>query len=400
MVGFRPVPRPSCGVPVPVSPTPPMSRLLRLSGCLALLATVALAAAAPANPSGFVIRRGTNLSHWLSQYADQPRDAFLTENDLRFIARAGFDHVRLPVDEKELWGADGRPNEENFARLLRALGWARAHGLRTIVDLHTVRSHHFNAANDGGPANTLFRDPAAQTHFLGLWRELSARLHDQPLDAVAYEILNEAVADRDEDWNRLVAAAHAQIRAAEPRRVIVIGSNRWQGAWKFPALQVPAGDPNLILSVHNYEPFTFTHYRASWVPTKIYTGPVQYPGRPIPAAELARIEAQQPRHVVDQFASARREWNAERIREDLMPAIRRARELGLQLYCGEFGCLPTVPRADRLRYYRDFVAVLESEGVAWANWEYKGDFGLFEWHGWKNLGGAPDVELLDALMQK
>ncbi|WP_415909405.1 glycoside hydrolase family 5 protein [Oleiharenicola sp. Vm1] len=372
---------------------------LRLLCLNALCAAVALAAT-PLNPSGFLIHRGTNLSHWLSQYAGAPRDKFITEEDFKFIARAGFDHVRLPVDEKELWTDDGRPNEENFGYLLRALGWARAHGLRAIVDLHTVRSHHFNAANDGGPANTLFRDPAAQQHFLGLWRELSARLHDQPLDAVAYEILNEAVADRDEDWNRLVAAAHAQIRASEPARVIVIGSNKWQGAWKFPALKVPAGDPNLILSVHNYEPFTLTHYRASWVPTKFYTGPVQYPGRPIPAAELARIEAQQPRHVVDQFASARREWNAERIREDLMPAIRRARELGLQLYCGEFGCLPTVPRADRLRYYRDFVGVLESEGLAWANWDYKGNFGLFERHATREGIGAPDAELLAALFQK
>lgn len=377
--------------------------LLRLSVLGALCVSIAFAAApaVPRNPSGFQIHRGTNLSHWLSQYAGAPRDKFITEDDFKFIARAGFDHVRLPVDEKELWDESGRPNEENFSYLMKALGWARAHGLRVIVDLHTVRSHHFNAANDGGPANTLFSDPAAQRHFLHLWQQLSSRLRELPDDAVAYEILNEAVADNDEDWNRLVASALTQIRASEPRRVVVIGSNRWQGAWKFPALKVPAGDPNIILSVHNYEPFTLTHYHASWVPTKIYTGPVQYPGRPIPAEELAKIEAEQPKHVVDQFASARREWNANVIREDLMPAIKHARELGLQLYCGEFGCLPTVPRADRLRYYRDFVGVLESECMAWANWDYKGNFGLFQRSDAGNpTGGTADTELLDALFQR
>lgn len=376
-----------------------------LLSCLGLATALASAAPAPTpaspfNPSGFRIHRGTNLSHWLSQYAGAPRDKFITEDDFRFIARAGFDHVRLPVDEKELWAENGQPNEKNFGYLMKALGWARTHGLRVIVDLHTVRSHHFNAANDGAPANTLFTDPKEQAHFLNLWKQLSARLRDQPVDAVAYEILNEAVADDDEDWNRLVAAAHAQIRTAEPKRVIVIGSNRWQGAWKFPALKVPAGDPNIILSTHNYEPFTFTHYRASWVPLKIYTGSVQYPGRPIPAAELAKIEAQHPAAVVDQFASARREWNADTIREDLMPAIQRARELGLQLYCGEFGCLPTVPRTDRLRYYRDFIGVLEREGVAWANWDYKGNFGLFRSNESHHGVGEPDTELLDALFQK
>ncbi len=84
--------------------------------------------------------------------------------------------------------------------------------------------------------------------------------------------------------------------------------------------------------------------------------------------------------------------------QELAPAIARARELGLQLYCGEFGCLPTVPRADRLAYYRDFIGTLEQNGIAWANWEYKGDFGLFEWHREKTLTGAPDVELIDALL--
>lgn len=377
-----------------------MIRFSSLFGGLVFGLAALAVAAAPLNPAGFRIHRGTNLSHWLSQYAGAPRDKFVTEDDFRFIARSGFDHVRLPVDEKELWDEAGRPNEENFAYLMKALGWARAHGLRVVVDLHTVRSHHFNAVNDGGPANTLFTDPKEQAHFLGLWKQLSARLRDQPVDAVAYEILNEAVADDDEDWNRLVAAAHAEIRAAEPNRVVVIGSNRWQGAWKFPALKVPAGDPNIILSTHNYEPFTFTHYRASWTPFKIYTGPVQYPGYPMPAAELAKIDAQQPQAVIDQFASARREWNVETIREDLMPAIKRARELGLQLYCGEFGCLPTVPRADRLRYYRDFIGVLESEGVAWANWDYKGNFGLFKDNHPLNGTEAPDTELLDALFQR
>ena len=83
-----------------------------------------------------------------------------------------------------------------------------------------------------------------------------------------------------------------------------------------------------------------------------------------------------------------------------LTAIRRARELGLQLYCGEFGCLPTVPRADRLAYYRDLVGIFEAEGIAYANWGYKGDFGVYEWLGLKDLTGKPDEELLQILAPK
>jgi endoglucanase len=366
---------------------------------LMALATSFTLQAAPTNPSGFVIRRGTNLSHWLSQdFGWFPRESFITENDIAWIARSGFDHVRVPIDEKEMWHEDGKPNEEAFAVLTKAIDWSSAHGLRVVVDLHTVRTHHFNAANEGG-TNTLFTDPAAQERFLDLWRLLSARLRHYPVDSVAYEIMNEPVADDHEDWNKLIAAAFAVLRPLEPDRVIVLGSNRWQIPETLPHLKVPEGDRNIILSTHTYSPLLFTHYRASWTPLKIYTGAVRYPGPVVDAAAHAEL-MKLGQNVTDIASNARDDWNAARIAKELEPAIRRAKELNLQLYCGEFGCLPTVPRADRLAYYRDIVSVFEENGMAWANWEYKGDFGLLEWHGGKQLfTGAPDVGLLDALLQ-
>lgn len=352
----------------------------------------------PINPSGFRIHRGTNLSHWLSQdFGWASRETFITAADLRYLQHCGFDHVRLPVDEKELWDDTGTRRTAAFALLKLAIEWCRAARLRVVVDLHTIRSHHFNAINEGA-VNTLWTEAREQEKFLQLWRDLSAFLHDQPVDSVAYEIMNEPVADHPEDWNRLVAAAVAVIRAREPRRVLVIGSNRWQSPATFPQLELPADDYNIILSTHTYAPLPFTHFRADWLPTKDYTGPVQYPGLPLPTEHFARLKASGDPALRELLHGADEEWNAQRIERELGPAIRKARELGLQLYCGEFGCLPSVPRADRLAYYRDLVHVLEKNKIAWANWEYKGDFGLFEWHGPKNLGGAPDVELLDALL--
>lgn len=373
--------------------------LLPLVAGLLVLAGFSHATGAPTNPAGFVIRRGTNLSHWLSQdFGWQPRAQWITEADFAFIARAGFDHVRLPIDEKEMWHDNGTPNEEAFALMLRAIGWARAQNLRVIVDLHTVRTHHFNAANEGGH-NTLFTDAKAQEAFIGLWRQLSARLHDQPVSAVAYEIMNEPVADDHEDWNRLVAAAHAAIRQLEPQRVLIIGSNRWQIPPTLSFLKVPAGDPNIILSTHTYSPFLLTHYTANWAPTKVYTGQVRYPGPVVTEQEFARLKQLDPQgQMTDLIASARDHWGPERIAQELAPAIQRARELGLQLYCGEFGCLPTVPRQDRLAYYRDIIAVMESSSMAWANWEYKGDFGVYEWRDPKQTVWKPDQELLDVML--
>ncbi len=359
-------------------------------------------AKAPENPSGFVIHRGINLSHWLSQdFGWVPRLEWITENDFRYIASLGFDHVRLPVDEIELWHEDGTRNEEAFSLMITAIGWSRDNNLRVIVDLHTVRSHHFNAINEGGH-NTLWTDPAAQEHFIDLWRDLTASLKDYPNDFLAYEIMNEATAEDSEDWNKLVDKSMKFIRSIEPGRVVVIGANMFQIPQYMPLLKVPEGDKNIILSLHTYAPLLFTHHTAGWIegPIQTYTGPVSYPGPIIDQATFDQIAPGSDGLVFPIDTSYLDDWGPARFRQEIEPAIAKAKELGLQLYCGEFGCLTTVPREDRLAYYRDLIGVFESENIAWAPWEYKGDFGIFEWHGLKSLNGAPDLQLLDAMMQR
>jgi endoglucanase len=353
-----------------------------------------------ANPAGFEIRRGVNLSHWLSQcFGWSPRATFITERDIRFIASLGYDHVRIPIDEKELWNTDGRPSDEAFGYLTRVLTWCAKHRLRAIVDLHTVRAHHFNAANEGRK-NVLFTDPAAQENFLRLWKDIGARIGHTPVDMVAYEIMNEAVADDPEDWNRLLARAVATIREREPKRVIVIGSNMWQMPRTFPALKVPQNDPNIILSVHNYAPLIFTHYKAGWVPFQTYDGPVRYPGPPLTQKDLDGYVARIPPEVAGLLEDARDNYGPKRLLRELEPAISRAKTLGLQLYLGEFGCLPTVARADRLAYYADLVGVAEAHNMAWANWDYKGDFGIMGFDREKKQTLQPDAGLIRALLGK
>ena len=167
-------------------------------------------------PAGFELKRGVNLSHWLSQNVGwSPKDTFITEKDIAYIASIGYDHIRIPIDEAEMWTVEGKPIEESFNYLTHCLGWAQKHHLRAIVDLHIIRAHYFNAANEGG-SNKLWTDPAAQDNFIKLWTQLSGRLKNYPVDRVAYELMNEPVAEDPEDWNKLVAKAFAAVRKLEP----------------------------------------------------------------------------------------------------------------------------------------------------------------------------------------
>jgi endoglucanase len=346
-----------------------------MAAAIFTLAEVAIGESAQipqATANGFSVQRGTNISHWLSQSdrrGEERRLAF-TEDDVELIARLGYDHIRLPVDEEQLWDESGQPEEEAFALLVSALDWSSARDLSVIVDLHILRSHHFNRSE-----KPLWSDPEEQERFFDLWRQLSERLRDRPNDQVAYELMNEPVADDPEDWNRLVAKAVAVVRDLEPERTLVIGSNRWQSVETFDQLRVPSGDPNILLSFHFYTPMALTHYGASWTKVGEYQGPVRYPGSVVEDGDLLGL----PRDLVDAINDGRGLYFDRSVLEELIAEpLKVARSMQLPLYCGEWGGLPAAPQADRLRWYRDVRLIFETHDIGWAHWDYKGGFGVVD----------------------
>lgn len=309
----------------------------------------------------FEIMRGTNIAHWLSQSQRRgsERETFFTEKDVKFIDSCGFDHIRLPIDEEQMWDESGKRNEDAFTLMENCLEWCQKAGLRVIIDLHILRSHHFN--EDVKP---LWTDPAEQDQFIALWKDLSGFLKDRPLGMVAYEPMNEPVADDPEEWNVLLARMIDSLRTWEPSRVIVIGSNRWQSATTFDELRVPANDTNIILSYHFYEPFFLTHYQAAWTNLKDFTGQVNYPGQIVLNSNL-------PEHL--------RVYNRDTLVKMMEKPIRVASKLDLPLYCGEFGIFRDFFPEAKLAWYKDMISIFEEYGVAYANWNYKsGAFGIVD----------------------
>ncbi|MEZ4824977.1 MAG: hypothetical protein R3C61_01585 [Bacteroidia bacterium] len=76
----------------------------------------------------FDIHRGTNISHWLSQSNRRgaEREAYFTESDVAFLSAQGFDHLRIPIDEMQMWNEAGEKEPEAFALLHNSLKCARA----------------------------------------------------------------------------------------------------------------------------------------------------------------------------------------------------------------------------------------------------------------------------------
>ena len=327
----------------------------------------------------FTIKRGTNVAHWLSQSTRRgaDRENFIGKDDIRSIARMGFDHIRLPIDEEQMWDEQSRRHDDAFRLMGNCLEWCREYRLKVVIDLHILRSHHFNAA-----VKPLWTDPAEQEKFCNLWKDLSSYLKGYPNSMVAYELMNEAVADDPEQWNQLIAKAVSVIRTIEPHRTLVVGSNRWQSYSTFSQLKVPEKDSHIMLSFHFYEPFLLTHYHASWTYLRNYQGPVNYPGIILTEAEFSGLP--------DEVKSEVRKWTGSEfskkvIGEMFSMPLEKARELKLALYCGEFGVMSGAPSADRLRWYSDLHALFSENGIAYANWNYKSkDFGLVDGKETKN----------------
>jgi len=308
---------------------------------------------------------------------------YFTQKDVGFIAAQGYDHIRLPIDEEQLWDEEGNKHAEAFELLHNALGWAAEAGLKVIVDLHIIRSHHFLAEE-----RPLFTDPAEQERFIELWRDLSGELKKYSQDKVAYELMNEAVADDPDDWNKLIAKTVAALRELEPARKIVIGSNIFQQVHTFKDLVVPENDPNIILSFHFYTPHPLTHHQASWDGVAGYTGTVKYPGEIIKEEDLAEFSDD----VINALTPHLGDYTKDTLENLIMLPVKYAKERGLQLYCGEWGCLPTVPREMRMLWYSDMRSILEKHDIAWANWDYKGGFGIL------SETGEADEEFIQVLL--
>ena len=344
--------------------------------------------------NNFRIQRGTNVSHWLSQndQRGEMRRQHIQEDDFERLDSLGFDFVRLPIDEQQFWDEQGNKLPEAWELLDNAIRWAEKHHLRTIVDLHIIRSHYFNASLEGkGDENTLFTSEKAQQDLVNMWYQLSDVLKGYSNDSVAYEFMNEPVAEDHEQWNQLIVKVHKALREREPQRTLVIGSNLWQGYETIKYLKVPEGDKNIILSFHYYNPMLLTHYGAWWSPLcAAYKGKVNYPGVLVSKEDYDAA----PDAIKAELKPYTEEvWNIDKIREQFKDAIEAAKKYDLQLFCGEWGVYEPVDRELAYKWYRDVLTVFDEFNIAWTTWCYDADFGFWDQqrHTFKD---RPLVELL------
>jgi aryl-phospho-beta-D-glucosidase BglC (GH1 family) len=339
------------------------------------------------------LQLGFNLGGWISQYPaydHQHFQTFITAEDIKRIAEWGMDHVRLPVDYPVLEDESqpGNYRDSGFEYIESCLESCQANGLRVILDLHKAPGFSFAQLDEA----SLFNSPEMQDRFLDLWTAIARRFEGHMEDMLAFELLNEIVLPDSGPWNMLVKRAVERIRALDPERLILVGSNFFNSADELQNLDV-IDDPNILYTFHFYLPMTITHQRAPWVqPVFEYNRQLEYPGQ----------EADGFEEIAEKYPGLRFEqevgvpFDKEYLRAMLQPALDFSQRIGQPVYCGEFGVYEQASMSTRLNWTRDVVALLDEFQIGHAYWTYKDlDFGILD----KN-GQIVNQELLEIVSKR
>ena len=285
-----------------------------------------------------LLARTMNLANALEAPAEGEWGYTIEPAHLDAIRAAGFTAVRVPVKwtTHSQQAAPYTIDPAFFARIDEVLNQALGRRLAVVLDLH-----HFDEIHD---------DPS-DAHFdrlIGLWRQIASRYRNRP-PALVFEPLNEPSLNlTTKRWSEKFPEVLAAIRETNPTRAVLVGPGNWNQIQELPDLTLPP-DPDLILTVHTYEPYEFTHQGATWSDDPPPTG------RPFPRpGEEAEIRA---------LLDACQTWATARNRPT---------------FVGEFGAIRHADTADRARWTRFMRAEYERRGWSWAYWGFAAEFPAYD----------------------
>ncbi|MCU0783888.1 MAG: glycoside hydrolase family 5 protein [Verrucomicrobia bacterium] len=335
--------------------------------------------------------RGVNLGNYLEAPLGEDWGGHYGTNDFVWIRGEGFDHVRLPMAWHYYCGPSPNYTISNsiYGKADFLVTNALNRGLNVIVNIH-----HFDDFTS---------DPAAWTDkFYSIWQQLATHYSNFP-SGLAFELINEPkAAATTTALNPIYAEAIQRIRAISPARTIFVGPGQWNSIDQLGALRLPDTDENLVVTVHSYEPFYFTHQGASWTMPDTATTNIVFPGPPPTPATPAPGISSWATNWLNDYNTTPAEANPSSpaaFRGPLLIAKQWGDYYGRPVHVGEFGCYATyAPTNSRVRFYQEMRQRMDELGLGWAMWDWKAGF-----HYWKQTGntGQPDPPALrDAIFPR
>lgn len=326
----------------------------------------------PAHRALAKIKRGVNLGNCWDAPPPYSWGTRYSAEDIDRIAAEGFDHIRVPV----AWhhhlkqGADGVQIDPSLLTDLEPV-------LRRALEKHLhvlLDWHHFDALTTDPQAN--------RARFVASWETIARHFKSWPPE-LFLELLNEP---RDalttETANPIYAEAIEAIRKIDPTRILFVSPGKWGDSRELDKLHLPDGDDRIVVTIHCYEPFYFTHQGAGWVNLVglhgiLYPGP---PAKPIRVPDAFKDNAA-IRDFIESYNTLpadRNPCSANPARELLDLARDWSAHFGRPVHLGEFGSHNVGDPASRNRYARDLRTLAEQRNIPWTLWDWKASFGYWD----------------------
>jgi len=355
---------------------------LALSWRSSIAAAVTATNFVPQNPAGMTplashrtpafraarnFQHGVNLGNYLEAPPGQHWGVSVTAEEFTAMKREGFDHVRVPVGWHHYAGAapDFTLAPEIFAKADFCVTNALANGLAVLINIH-----HFHEL-DQDPTN-------AAAEFLKIWEQIAAH-YATFSDRLALELDNEPHDHATTElMNPLYARAIKVIRASNPHRTIFVEPGNWGSIAEINQLVLPPDD-NVIVSVHCYDPFNFTHQGANWTKGEtqltgiVFPGPPALPLVPDPHLNLKNYQ----RHWIEQYntlPTAQNPSSPRAFTDKLKFLAAWSAYYGRPVHLGEFGAYTKADTTSRVNFYAAFRRAAEAEKLGWCIWDWSAGF--------------------------
>jgi endoglucanase len=258
------------------------------------------------------------------------------------ISKLGFNSVRIPIrwdiPDRTLQTSPYKINPVFLARIKTIVDNAIANKLYVIINMH----HH----------EEIFTDPEkVKPRFLSQWEQIGTYFKDYN-QSLLFEIMNEPH-DKltPELWNTFMDDALKSIRKTNLTRAVLVGPGDFNGLGALPKLKLP-DDKNIILSIHYYNPFQFTHQGAEWIGTEANA----WLGTKWEDLDVERNQVESEFSYLKTFQ----------------------KQTNIPVNIGEFGSYSKADIASRNKWTTFLARWFEQQGYSWNYWEFSAGFGIYD----------------------
>ncbi len=189
----------------------------------------------------------------LYEFEKSFRENFITEEDIKYIKRLGFNCVRVPfhwkVAEKEIFWLE------------KVVEWCKKYKVYCILDMHSVpgsQNGDWHSDPEKIGKAKFWADKSCHKKYYALWDKLSKKFAEESIIA-GYDIMNEPVI-KNKNWSKILADVYNNvisiIRSNNDRHIIFLEGNMWASQYEF--LKFIKNKNNIAISIHYYLPVEYT----------------------------------------------------------------------------------------------------------------------------------------------